>query len=391
VIVTILLYGPPTALLGMTSPFIIRLVVEKDRVGTAAGTIYALSTVGSILGSFVTPFVLVPEIGAHMTLIIMAAIVLVVGVIGLAGVRRRWVAAVLALALLPFSVPKEAEEVVLRVQSPYSDLQVERDDATHPPTYRLAVNDWAWYSKGVPDTFRTGSYFDYFLLGPALVPVEEMAILGMGAGTSIKQFQHFFPAIHIDAVEIDPWVVKIAKDTRYFGVKEGPKLTIYTEDARPYLRRCEKRYDLVEIDMFQGGPLIPFYVVTEEFFRLVSDRMSEDGVAITNVIALANDRLLISCIAKTMQQAFPSVYVLQVPAKSNFLVFAFKREMPPAEVRRRLRAVSTAGLVELASSAADGFTVPDPYPGTHVLTDDKADVAHITFNMLRRYANARFR
>ena len=394
IFVTILIYGPPTALLAMTSPFIIRLVVKKDRVGTAAGTIYALSTVGSILGSFLTPFVLVPAIGAHMTLIVMTAIVLVIGVAGLIGMRPGWVVAILALGLLPFSFPQQAEEIVLLVQSPYSDLQIERYEEGSPPEvmYALTVNNWAWYSKTVPKGMQTGSYFDYFLLGPALAPVKEMAVLGMGAGTSIKQFQHYYPDIHIDAVEIDPWVVKIAEDKRYFGIEKGPNLTIHTEDARPYLRRCTKRYDLVEIDMFQGGPLIPFYVATEEFFQLVSDTMADDGVAITNVIALANDRLLISCIARTMQEVFPSVYVLQVPRrKSNFLVFAFKRKTSLAEVRRRLRAVTAQGLTTMAAAVADEIAILEPYPGTHVFTDDRADVARVTFDMVRRYANERFR
>ena len=144
--------------------------------------------------------------------------------------------------------------------------------------------------------------------------------------------------------------------------------------------------------MFQGGPLIPFYVATKEFFQLVSDTMSPNGVAITNVIALANDRLLISCIAETMQEVFPSVYVLRVPRRSNYLLFAFKQKTPLHEVvRPRLRAITTQGLKEMAAAAADEMTMPEPYPGTHVFTDDKADVARVTFAMVRRYANKRFR
>ncbi len=392
ILVTIVLYGPPMVLLSMTSPFIIRLVAIEDRVGTAAGSIYALSTVGSILGSFLTPFVLVPAIGSHMTLVIMTAIVLVVGVIGLLGVRGRWALALLALGLLPFSFPKAEEGVVLRIESPYSDLQVKREKEGEP--YVLAVNRWAWYSKGLPSTIQTDSYYDYFLLGPKLVPVKEMVVLGMAAGTSVKQFQHYYPGIHIDAVEIDPWVVKIAKNKEYFGIEEGDNLAIHIQDARPYLRKCKKRYDLVEIDMYQGGPFIPFYVTTVEFFQLVSDRMSDNGVAITNVLALSSQRkdpsekLLVACVIETMQEAFPSVYVLQ--HRSNHLVFAFKKPTTLEQVRGRLEAVTTGNLVGLASLAG-AITTPTPYPGAHVFTDDKADVARITFNMVRRYANTKLR
>jgi spermidine synthase len=211
----------------------------------------------------------------------------------------------------------------------------------------------------------------------------------VAAGTSIMQFQRVpeYRGIHIDAVEIDPWVIKIAKMEEYFGLKEGPNLAIHIQDARPFLRMTEKRYDLVEIDMFQGGPFVPFYVTSVEFFQLVSDRMSDNGLAITNVLALSDEKLLVWCIVATMKAVFPSVYVVR--RSSNYLVFAFKKETSLAEVRRRLGAVRTRGLEELAQETASKLVTPNPYPGTHVFTDDKADVARITFNMVRRYANVR--
>jgi len=383
IFVTVVVFGPIMVLLSVTSPFIIRLVAVEDRVGTAAGTIYALSTVGSILGSFLTPFVLVPTIGAHMTLVIMTGIVLVVGVIGLVGLRRAWVIALLPLGLTPLSFPQQPENIVLQIQSPYSDLQVEQPGEGKP--YVLAVNSWAWYSRGVAaGSVETGSYYDLFVLGPKLVPVREMAVLGMGAGTSVLQFQRLYgDRIHIDAVEIDPWVVKIAKDKRYFGVEEGPSVTIHTKDARPYLRTCEKKYDLVEIDMYQGGPLIPFYVTSVEFFQLVSDRMSDNGLAMTNVLALENDKLLVACVIKTLQEVFPSVYTLQTG--SNYVLFAFKQETPLALVRRRIEAAGGGALAAIARRAS-GITTPEPYPGAHVFRDDDADVARITFDMVRRNA-----
>ena len=386
ILVTLLAFGPVMVLLSVTSPFIIRLVAEEDRVGTAAGSIYALSTVGSILGSFLTPFALVPAIGAHMTLIIMTAVVLVVGVIGLVGVRAAWMLALLVLGLTPLSFPKEQENVVLRIQSPYSDLQVERRGEGEQ--YILAVNKWSWYSRGVAvGSMQTGSYFDFFLLGPQLVPVREMVVLGMGAGTSVLQFQHFYgDRIHIDAVEIDPWVVRIAKDKRYFGVEEGPSVTIHTEDARPYLRMCDKTYDLVEIDMYQGGPLIPFYVTSVEFFELVSERMSDNGLAITNVLAFGSDKLLAACVVKTLQEVFPSVYTLR--SGTNYVLFAFKKETPLALVRRRLEAARSSELSDVAYRAS-GITTPEPYPGAHVFRDDDADIARITFDMVRRDTNKR--
>jgi len=407
VLVTILLYGPVMVLLSVTSPFIIKLIAEEDRVGTAAGSIYALSTVGSILGSFLTPFVLVPEIGSHMTLIIMTAIVLAVGVAGLVGLRPVWGLALLALGLTPLSFPKAEEGVVLRIESPYSDLLVQKDPKSGE--YVLAVNRWAWYSRGVSEQgeLLTGAYYDYYLLGPVLVPVKEMAVLGMAAGTSIKQIQEYYPGIHIDAVDIDPWVVRIAK-MKYFGLKESETLTIHTQDARPFMRASTTKYDLVEIDMYQGGPFIPFYVTTVEFFRLVGERMSDNGLAIANVLALSPEsarptseaQLLVWCVVKSFQETgqFPSVYVLA--HHSNFLIFAFKKATPFEEVQRRLGAVAAnealrqrLGTVKfealkLVASQAGAITVPELFPGAHAFYDDDADVDRITFDMIRAYVNA---
>jgi len=218
-------------------------------------------------------------------------------------------------------------------------------------------------------------------------------VLGMAAGTSTKQFQIRYPEIHIDAVEIDPWVVKIAK-MDYFGMKEGPKLDIITQDARPFLRTVKKRYDLVEIDMYQGGPFVPFYVTSKEFFQLVSDRMSDNGLAVTNVLALGaermpKNRLLVACVVRTLEKVFPSVYVVQ--HTSNYLIFAFKKETSLAQVQDRLRNVETGPFAGLAGTTAGKVVTWDPYPGEHVFTDDKADVARITFNIVRRYADAQLR
>lgn len=388
ILVTVLLYGPIMVLLSITSPFIIRLIALRDKVGTAAGSIFAVSTVGSILGSFITPFVLVPHpaIGAHMTLVVMTCIVVVVAVLGLIASRGQWALALLALGLLPLSFPGKAEGVVFHIQSPYSDLAVRHDEKTD--TYLLAVNEWAYYSKGLAEgQTRTGSYYDYFLLGPALVPVREMAVLGVAAGTSIKEFQRVYPDVHIDAVDIDPWVIKIAQDPRWFNLQESEQLDIHVEDARPFMRRTEKKYDLVEIDMYQGGPFIPFYVTTVEFFESLKAHMSDDGLAITNVLALAHDELLVACVVETIQEVFgDSVYV--VHHSSNTLVFAFKKPTLLHEVRRRIEAQYTGPLSDLAHEAI-AITTPDPYPGAHVFRDDDADVARISYKMLQRTVRQR--
>src|SRR5262249_23218260 len=128
----------------------------------------------------------------------------------------------------------------------------------------------------------TSYYYDYFALGPALVPANHLLILGMGAGGSIHSTRVAAPNIEIDAVEIDPKVVEAAR--RWFGIDSAdPRIHIHVADARPWLSRDRGTYDLVQVDLYQGGPYIPFYLVTEEFFRLVRARMPDDGLLMMNV------------------------------------------------------------------------------------------------------------
>src|SRR4029079_12823469 len=120
-----------------------------------------------------------------------------------------------------------------------------------------------------------GFYYDYFALGPMLVPAKRALVLGMGGGESIRSMRVSAPLIEIDAVEIDPRVVEAA--SRFFDVdvSSDPRLRVHVMDARRFSARDRGTYDLVQLDVFQGGPYVPFHLVTEECFRLARARMSD--------------------------------------------------------------------------------------------------------------------
>jgi spermidine synthase len=120
----------------------------------------------------------------------------------------------------------------------------------------------------------TGFYYDDFALGPRLVPAKRALVLGMGAGESIRSMRVTAPAIEIDAVEIDPRVVEAASLWFDLDVASDPRLRVHVMDARRFLARDQGTYDLVQLDVYQGGPYVPFHLVTEEAFRLARARMS---------------------------------------------------------------------------------------------------------------------
>lgn len=394
-VATIIIYGVPMVLLSMVSPFIIRLLTVQQKAGEIAGGIYGLSTIGSILGTFLTAFVLVRALGSHMTLLLFCSVVLLVGIAGLISHSPKWIASMALAAITPFSFPSYGKNLLLRKESFYNDIRViKREDGRKA----LSVNRWTSYSISVDekDNYLTGkSYYDFFNVAALLTEPRQILVLGMGAGTSVKQYLHFFPGARVDAVEIDPEVVRIAKG--YFDLKDDPRLKIFTEDARPYLRKTKEKYDVIELDMFQGGPYVPFYVTTKEFFRLVADHLLPNGVTMMNVLSLSDDQTLLCSIEKTLRTVFPTVFAVKVvfrkgpstqPEKtSNYILVALKRKDTLLSVKETLlrKSMRHRALSNIISSFRDNIFFLPENEAARVFTDDKADVETVTFKMVDRY------
>jgi len=394
---TIIIYGAPMVLLSMASPFIIRLLTVQQKAGRIAGGIYGLSNTGSILGTFVTAFLLIRVLGSHKTLLLLSSIVLVVGIAGLVSRSPKWAASVVVAAIAPFSFPRAEKGLLLRRESFYNDIRVlKREDER----IALSVNRWTSYSVAVDEegNYLTGtSYYDYFNAAALLTEPREILVLGMGAGTSVKQYLHFFPKARIDAVEIDPEIIRIAKDEpigkdkKYFGVKEGPRLNIFAADARPYLSRTKKKYDVIEVDMFQGGPYVPFYVTTKEFFQLVADHLLPKGVVMMNVLSLTDDQTLLCSIDKTLKAVFSTVFTVRVERSSNYLLVALNREIAEGAVTSEVKGIlndkrlSHRDLSGIINRFTQNIIFLPENEAAHVFTDDKADIERITFRMVDKY------
>jgi spermidine synthase len=227
----------------------------------------------------------------------------------------------------------------------------------------------------------TGHYYDDFALGPLLAPARRLLVLGMGGGGSIAATRVTAPDIEIDAVEVDPKVVEAA--VRFFGLdpKNG-KLRIHIRDARPWLAGNRDRYDLVHVDLYQGGPYIPFYLITVEFFKAVRAHMSPDAVMMMNLFDMSPKQALLCSTVATLQQAFPSVVVLSV-GYGNRMLFAFPTPTPTAAFRARLASSAGRRTVERLARNAERQVADVAVPaGTVVFTDDLAPVEEMTRRML---------
>ena len=377
---TLVIFGPPMAGLAMCSPFVVRLLARGGHVGITVGSVFALSTVGSIAGVLGTSFYLVPRFGTRATMEIVCVASLFIGAAGLTKRRKVAVLTLLPIALLLLArAPEAPETLIYASESPYNRIRVDEYNGLR----LLMLNDFRNFQTIERiGSDHSGFYLDEFALGPLIVPAKNLLVLGMGAGGSIKASRAVAPDLEVDAVEIDPEVQRVAQ--RFFELpKNDPKLRVHIADARPWLAMHRDKRDIVHIDLFQGGPFVPFYLTTVEFFAMVRSRMANNAVLIVNVFDTSDRRELLNDMCATMRAVFPSVELLSLPG-GNHIVFAFPERRALADTAARLKEGAGPEWVrEMAQKAAQEMVEFEPRAGAVIFTDDKAPVEEMTRKMLK--------
>lgn len=355
--VVVLLFAAPVILLATVGPFAVRLRIRQAEAGVAAagrtaGTISALSTLGSIVGTFLTVLVLIPLIGTSATVFLFAGFLVA---LGLAGLRDWRAAAMLAAVVALFAAHlaladtvKSADcrgcTLVAEAESDYNYIQVadqtveyaggeldrrrvlilNEGQAIHS-VYRLKYRE-----TGDPlDLLTDGGPWDYFAVAPYVYAgvgpedVKSLALLGSAAGSIPKQFLAIYgPETVVDAVEIDARISEAGR--RYFDMEDRdpayPNYTTYDQDARHWLATADRTYDVIGMDAYHQ-PYIPFHLTTVEFFAEVRAKLSPRGVAVVNAGRPASgDERLVNALASTMLAVFPQVYVIDTRFSNAILV-----------------------------------------------------------------------
>lgn len=378
-VASLIIFVPTMTALAVTGPFVIRLLARAGHIGVTAGKVYALSTAGSIAGVLATSFFLVPRFGTRMTLQVCCAATFLVGGWGFFS-RKAFAGAALLAAVGVLFVPKPvfAPAVLWTTESAYNWIAVLHHDdlrwlvLNHPAYSQTTRKEGASWS---------GFYTDEFALGAALVSPQKMLALGMGAGGGIASTIAVAPEIEIDAVEIDPKVVEAA--VNFFGLPIDRKnLFVHVADARPWLASHSQRYDLIQVDLYQGGPYIPFYLVTGEFFGEIRSRLTDGGLLMMNVYDTSKSHELLMATGATLKRVFSAVEVISRP-DGNHIVLAFAREKTVTEVRERLGQLrGDQPFQDLAREASAVIVDLVPPEGSVVFTDDHAPVEEMTRRML---------
>jgi spermidine synthase len=376
----LVLVAVPIVLLGAVAPYANRLALgDVAQAGRVTGGLYALSTVGSLVGTFLAALLLIPFAGTHRTFLVFAVALALVAALGL-GDRRWWLAPLAllsALAVPPAAVATDVPDarVILSTETPYQSVRVLqlRDGARW-----LELNEGvAIHSLYRPWSYLTGRYWDDATALPlaSARPPTRVAILGDAAGTVARAIGHYLPAVRVDAVELDGELTKIGR--RLFGLGER-QLHVYTADARPWLAASRARYDAIELDAYRQ-PYIPFYLVTREFFAIARAHLRPGGVLIVNVGHIPGSDALERAVTATLHTAFADV-ARDVVSDGNTLLVAGAD--PGAAARMIARA--PRGLAAVARALA--ARLAPSLRGGPVYTDDLAPVEWLTDLSIVHYA-----
>lgn len=344
VVAALLLFSPASVLLGFVTPYAVKLkITTLEDAGKTVGRLYALSTVGSILGTFLAGFVLIPFVGSEKTLYLIGA-----SLIGLSMLLAPFALTSLNVAVLVLFVfgigASEAKTYFLRQQSDLHDIDTEYSrvqvfKTVEPKTKReiraIATDPFFVQSAMFSDSDELAlEYVNYYHLLKHFKPDFQTTLLIGGAGyTFPREYLKKYPWAQMDVVEIDPQMTRIAKD--FFRLQEHPHLNIIHQDGRVYLNQsAADKYDAVLMDAFGSLFSVPFQLTTVEAVRHINRVLKDDGVVIFNLGgAIRGDAAkFLQAELKTYKQVFPQVYLFKVNADytdeqlQNLIIVACKNK-----------------------------------------------------------------
>lgn len=321
VIAASVLFGVPSVLLGMVTPFTARLALSAlSTSGSRIGTIYAVSTLGSIVGTFLTGFYLFSLLGSSTLILILAGYCGLLAAL-LAGAKLRLPLSLLALCLgsiwwmqASFLELAEARGLRIRETSYHRILIVDTKEGER--VKRLLITDpFGAQSTTYLDapTDLSGDYAQYYDIGVYQTSTEgKFLMLGGGAFSYAKHFAQQFPHAKLDVVEIDPSLQSIAKE--FFFLRDTPQVQIHHADARVFLRQQSEQYHAIFLDVFTSAPEVPFHVATTEFFTEVRKRLLPNGLVIINIIAAPEGlgAAFLRPLLATIDESFPHPQTFRV-------------------------------------------------------------------------------
>lgn len=428
-----LLFGLPAILLGAATPWALRLAAYSPNVqspifnlGQTAGRLSAVATTGSLIGAFLPVLWLIPAFGTRWTFYLLALTLLAAVSISAWRQPHGWaplLTAGLVLAMACFLQPPgvraawddgKTGAIIYEDESAFNYIAVRQWGSER----HLKLNDGIGiHSVYHPDALLSQGIWDYFLLAPLFgdvemagwraapaapkpaaapppqssnLPISNLLLIGAAAGTVPGLYTAIYGSIPITGVELDPQI--IAAGQQLFDAN-WPNYTAVAADGRRWLAQqpADLRFDVIAIDAYRP-PYIPFHLTTVEFFRLVDAHLSEHGVVAINVGRTDVNAALVEAMAATMQQVFPSVFIIDEPGPpgmlANSLVVATSRPTTLARFQEnvaRLPASLPAEFREFAQAAVRYARLAAPSSTAPIFTDDRSQIEQVVHSLIMDY------
>lgn len=369
----------PLFLLGTVTPSLARYTVDSlDDSGRTVGTLGAFNTIGSIIGTFLPTFVTIPAVGTAVTSLIFSGILLLLGVVYFISKKAKKAACIASAVLFVLcsflgnngSFAFWEKNLTYEGESIYNYLQVKEDSNNVILSTNVLFGVQSIMKK---DDSLTGMYYDYAMAAPVMAGVGEkesadMLILGMGTGTYARQCLRYFDNLNIEGVEIDRKITDLAEE--YFDMPEEAAVTTY--DGRAYLNTVDRKYDVIMVDAYQDIT-IPFQMSSVEFFSLVREHLTDDGVMVVNMnMHSEKEGNINEYLSDTIASVFDYVYTVDVRGTTNRELFASMRGDCMDKLSENKSDITDTGLYELLSEVENSLGAYGR--GDHILTDDKAAV-----------------
>ena len=315
---TFLLLMLPSVLLGFVSPYVIKLGASSlQNIGNISGSLYSIATIGSIIGTFATVFVLIPSFEVNQIIFGLGIALIATSLIGLKISPKLIAVAVVIILIVPWStmsintIPHNGT-LIYEKDTLFSHLDV----IEFGDNRSLYLDGMRHSSMNLTDPLDLViDYTEYFHLGMLFNSnFKDVLFVGGGGFSGPKNFLALYPETKIDVIEIDSDVIDVAKD--YFELETSPRLHVFNADARQHLAMFDKKYDLIILDAY-ASTYVPYHLLTHEFYQLLEKRLEPDGIIISNLIGSieGSKSPLVRSAFKTMTETFPVSYVFPTENK----------------------------------------------------------------------------
>ncbi|MCG3135596.1 MAG: hypothetical protein HMLKMBBP_03317 [Planctomycetes bacterium] len=442
---TIVLFAPAMIVLGTVSPLAIRLLSDSrgagatgaggesaSGAGRAAGRVFACSTLGSLVGTYLPTLWLVEAFGSRTTLLVAAGMLLLPGALGLllsGGGKGGALAAAAVAVTAPISafadrlpgraappLPDGTASVLVERETPYQYVSV-REDSYRDGVHRmLTINEgvYTYHSFEVVGRVLTQSrYYDDYSCMPALVDLPDGAtlrgaVVGLACGVTPRQWSHFWGdryRLDVDGAEIDPAIIELGRKHFHLPPAGEPWLRSYPMDGRHMLAALGargRRWHMIAIDAFANELYIPFHLGTVEFFELCRDTLEPGGIMAMNVYADRADAPNVAALENTVAAAFGHCVRVRQTWGGNFLLLARRgrpedarnaaeppdlRRLVPSRLEERFGKPAIAewdGLLALCGRIPWAATIVRYDSAKPLLTDDHSPLESLTDEFLSR-------